>query len=210
MGFGKAAAGPGVAAAESMVIDEAGVPQADAHGSIRDDAQAADRELEISKAKVHLRALHAHQLERIRCQTLQMEHALKAEREKGRDARALAWLRGRKVLFVMRSKKVVVGRETECNRVDMDLSQEGLTNRVSRRHAVISLKRNCEFYILNIGMRAFDVNGRAVTPGKRRKLRNNDLISICDLAFSFEINTALHQKIQKQHRAGNKSTNRDT
>merc|ERR1711871_986677 len=101
-----------------------------------------------------------------------MEHALKIEREKGRDARALAWLRGRHVLFVMRSKKVVVGRETECNRVDMDLSQEGFANRVSRRHAVISLKRNCEFYILNTGMRAFDVNGRAVLPGERRKLRN--------------------------------------
>ena len=91
----------------------------------------------------------------------------------------------------------------------MDLSHEGFANRVSRRHAVISLKRNCEFYILNTGMRAFDVNGRAVHPGERRKLRNNDLISICGLAFSFEINTALHQKIQKQHRAGNKSTNRD-
>ena len=47
-----------------------------------------------------------------------MEHALKIEREKGRDARALAWLRGRRVLFVMRSKKVVVGRETEYNRVE--------------------------------------------------------------------------------------------
>ena len=134
----------------------------------------------------------------MRQQTLQVEHELQQEREKGRDARALAWLRGLNVLYVMRAKRVLLGRETKYNRVDMDLCEEGDAMRVSRRHAVIALKRNCEFYIHNIGMRPFDVNGKEVVPGHRAKLRNNDLLSICGLAFSFEINTVLHQKIQKQ------------
>jgi hypothetical protein len=78
----------------------------------------------------------------------------------------------------MRTKKVLLGRETrvklfefclrdphrcvllQSNQVDMDLTEEGPAERVSRQQAVIHLKRDGEFYIRNIGTRAFDVNGK--------------------------------------------------
>ena len=34
--------------------------------------------------------------------------------------------------------------------------------------------------------------------GEKYKLHNNDLLSICGLSFSFEVNTTLYSKIQKQ------------
>ena len=111
------------------------------------------------------------QLEFMRHQTLQLERMLHSERERERDARALAWLRGRRVLFVMRTKKVLLGRDTKKSRVDMDLCEEGDADRVSRRHAIISLKRNCEFYISNIGLRSLDINGKVGLPLPPPRLR---------------------------------------
>jgi hypothetical protein len=37
-----------------------------------------------------------------------------------------------------------------------------------------------------------------VKSGEKYKLHNNDLLSICGLSFSFEVNTTLYSKIQKQ------------
>eukprot|EP00937_MAST-01D_sp_MAST-1D-sp2_P006309 g6309.t1 len=186
----------------SILNGETAVTRGGASGA---DAVVSEESVAQRRLRRVLRRHLGRQVERIRRQSLQLEEALRMERERERDAKSLAWLRGQHVLFVMRDRKVLLGRDTKAGcRVDMDLSEEGDAMRVSRRHAIISLKRNCRFYIRNIGLRAFDVNGREVKPGGQRALENNSLLSICGLAFSFEINTALHAKIRKQLKVGAK------
>ena len=162
-----------LAAAESMVRNGLG-DGADGGGSTMSAAAAAAASgvgLGLGETggrqQLQRRVLQqelGNQLEFMRHQTLQLERMLHSERERERDARALAWLRGRRVLFVMRTKKVLLGRDTKNSRVDMDLCEEGDAGRVSRRHAIISLKRNCEFYISNIGLRSLDINGKVGLP----------------------------------------------
>jgi len=129
---------------------------------------------------------------------MRAEKELEKERDKDCDNKTLCVIRGHKVRHLMRTKEVVLGRATREIPVDINLAEEGPAEKVSRRHAIIKLKHDGEFYIKNIGRRALYVNGRAVMPTEKRKLTDLSLIDICDLRFIFEINKTLHNKVKKQ------------
>jgi microspherule protein 1 len=101
-------------------------------------------------------------------------------------------------MFEMKTKMVLVGRATKDCQVDMDLSEEGPAHHVSRRHAIINLKRDGDFYIKNIGARSFDVNGKSVRKEKSTRLNHDSVLSICGMNFLFEVNTQMHAKIKRQ------------
>ena len=87
--------------------------------------------------------------------------------------------------------------------VDVNLVHAGVasqTGRVSRRHALISLKSDGEFYIKNIGKRPIDVNGRPVWRGTKCRLPHDSLIEIANIFLLFSINTPFVAKIQRQLR----------
>eukprot|EP00947_MAST-08B_sp_MAST-8B-sp1_P006295 g6295.t1 len=116
---------------------------------------------------------------------------------------ALAWLRSERVVYTMRAGEIVLGRDTESFTVDVNLVHAGVasqTGRVSRRHALISLKSDGEFYIKNIGKRPIDVNGRPVWRGTKCRLPHDSLIEIANIFLLFSINTPFVAKIQRQLR----------
>ena len=130
-------------------------------------------------------------------QKLLMRVEKEFDREKDHDVKALAVLRGRKIRYLMKSKEIVIGRAVPGVLVDVDTAIECPSGKISRRHAVIKLKHDGEFYIRNYGHRSLFTNGREVAFGEQRKLHDMCLIEICDLRFIFEINKALQKSIKK-------------
>ena len=88
--------------------------------------------------------------------------------------------------------------------VDIDLGAEASSSqlcRVSRRHALIKLKCDGEFYIKNIGKRPLDVNGRPVWRGTKCRLPHDSVIEIANIFLLFSINTPTMAKIKQQLRS---------
>ena len=88
--------------------------------------------------------------------------------------------------------------------VDVDLGAEASSSqlcRVSRRHALIKLKCDGEFYIKNIGKRPLDVNGRPVWRGTKCRLPHDSVIEIANIFLLFSINTPAMAKIKQQLRS---------
>eukprot|EP01105_Mastigella_eilhardi_P019182 TRINITY_DN449_c0_g4_i1.p1 TRINITY_DN449_c0_g4~~TRINITY_DN449_c0_g4_i1.p1 ORF type:complete len:759 (-),score=242.66 TRINITY_DN449_c0_g4_i1:48-2018(-) len=123
------------------------------------------------------------------------------ERDRDRDTRALATLRGLNLRYAMRSRECVIGRSTPKNghelQVDVNLFDEALAAKVSRVHAIVKLKRDCRFHIRNVGRRPIFVNGHAVACGASCPLSNGCLIDICGIGLVFEINMNLLRKLRK-------------
>jgi len=114
------------------------------------------------------------------------------------DSQTLAVLRGRLVRYLMRSREISVGRATADQTVDVDLSLEGPSTKVSRKQAIIRLSTAGNFYIANEGTRAILVNGTPVLTGKKARLANNTVIEFCNLRFVFLINTELIEVIRAE------------
>lgn len=135
---------------------------------------------------------------------LQQEKDVEREKERDRDSRTLALLRGRRLRHAMRSKELVIGRAAGGARgadsgVDVDLWEEGDASRVSRQQAVLKLKKDCEFYIRNVSAtRPLLVNGQAVAPGKRRRVPDGALIECGRIELLFEANKPLLGRIKRQ------------
>lgn len=104
------------------------------------------------------------------------------------DNETLAVLRGRCVRYLMRSKEITLGRKTQDNEVDVDLSLEGPAWKISRRQASIRVKNNGEFFISSEGKRPIYVDGSPVLTGNKRVLNNNSVLEIAGLRFIFLIN----------------------
>ena len=104
------------------------------------------------------------------------------------DSQTLAVLRGRLVRYLMRSREITVGRSTKENTVDVDLSLEGPACKVSRKQAVIRLKPDGEYYVVNEGRRPIFIDGKPVLTDVKAKLHHNSTFEICGLHFVFLIN----------------------
>ncbi|XP_071488593.1 uncharacterized protein [Diadema antillarum] len=104
------------------------------------------------------------------------------------DSQTLAVLRGRLVRYLMRSKEITIGRASQDNTIDVDLSLEGPAWKVSRKQGVIKLRNNGEFYLANEGKRAVHIDGKPVLKGQKWKLANNSVVEIAGLRFIFLVN----------------------
>ncbi|KAH3746138.1 microspherule protein 1 [Pelomyxa schiedti] len=121
------------------------------------------------------------------------------EKDRDRDPKVLATLRGRVLRYCMRSKEIVIGRATKMNPdlVDVNLAEEAPASKVSRKHAIIKLKYDGEFYIYNIGRHAIYINGKTLAPNAAHRLVDCCLVEIGNVKFIFDINKALLPKIRR-------------
>lgn len=114
------------------------------------------------------------------------------------DNQTLAVLRGRLVRYLMRSKEITIGRVTKDNAIDVDLSLEGPSWKVSRRQGVIKLRNTGEFIIANEGKRPIYIDGKPVMAGNKHKLNNNSVVEIAGLRFVFLVNQDLISVIRSE------------
>uniref|UniRef100_A0A1E1XL00 Microspherule protein 1 n=1 Tax=Amblyomma sculptum TaxID=1581419 RepID=A0A1E1XL00_AMBSC len=114
------------------------------------------------------------------------------------DNQTLAVLRGRLVRYLMRSKEITIGRMTKDNAIDVDLSLEGPSWKVSRRQGVIKLRNTGEFIIANEGKRPIYIDGKPVLAGNKHKLNNNSVVEIAGLRFVFLVNLDLISVIRSE------------
>lgn len=112
------------------------------------------------------------------------------------DSQTLAVLRGQLVRYLMRSKKVTFGRATPDHLVDIDLSLEGPSYKVSRQQGSIQLQPDGEFVIENQGQRPLYVDGRPVTTGMQHRLTNNSVLEVCSMRFVFFTNQKLVRSLK--------------
>lgn len=94
------------------------------------------------------------------------------------DSQTLAILRGRAVRYLMRSREITFGRNTEDFVVDVNLTLEGAAHKVSRKQGTIKLRSNGDFFIVNEGKRPIFIDGAPVVKGGRTKLNNNNVIEV--------------------------------
>jgi len=112
------------------------------------------------------------------------------------DNQTLAVLRGRLVRYLMRSREITFGRNTKDNTVDVDLSLEGPSIKVSRKQGIIKLRSNGDFFISNMGKHPIFVDGNPVLPETRSRLNNNSVLEVSGLRFVFLINHELINAIR--------------
>ncbi|KAG2254368.1 hypothetical protein Bca4012_057960 [Brassica carinata] len=84
--------------------------------------------------------------------------------------------------------EVLLGRATGEYRVDIDLAKSGSWKKVSRRQAIIKLKKDGCFVIKNLGKFSIWINEKEVQHGEIVNLRNNSLIQIREMSFVFDTN----------------------
>lgn len=94
------------------------------------------------------------------------------------DNQTLAILRGRAVRYLMRSREITFGRNTDDFTVDVNLALEGAAHKVSRKQGTIKLRSNGDFFIVNEGKRPIFIDGAPVVKGERTKLNNNNVIEV--------------------------------
>lgn len=94
------------------------------------------------------------------------------------DGQTLAILRGRAVRYLMRSREITFGRNTNDFVVDVNLSLEGAAHKVSRKQGTIKLRSNGDFFIVNEGKRPIFIDGSPIIKGGRTKLNNNNVIEV--------------------------------
>ena len=94
------------------------------------------------------------------------------------DNQTLAILRGRAVRYLMRSREITFGRNSNDTSVDVNLALEGAAFKVSRKQGTIKLKSNGDFFIVNEGKRPIFIDGAPVITGARTKLNNNNVIEV--------------------------------
>jgi len=122
------------------------------------------------------------------------------------DNLTLAVVRGRLVRYLMRSRQISLGRATKSNQVDVDLSLEGPSWKISRRQGYVKLFDSTgEFFVYNEGKRPIYVDSKPVLNGTRQLLNNNCVIEISCLRFIFLINQDLINAIKLE--SVQKSTN---
>lgn len=116
------------------------------------------------------------------------------------DNDTLAVLRGSTVRFIMKSIKITFGRDTKDNKVDVDLSLEGPTDKISRRQGTLELRGNGAFYLSNDGKRTIFVGGDPLLTGHSCILPHQSLVEIVDLGFVFLVNQELVTAIREENK----------
>ncbi|KAK8959266.1 hypothetical protein KSP40_PGU019921 [Platanthera guangdongensis] len=103
---------------------------------------------------------------------------------------AFAVFYGRRLKYFIKTPEVLVGRETDDIKVDIDLAKEGRANKISRRQAIIKMDDDGCFHLKNIGKSSIFVNSKEVPVKKRINLSSCALIEIKDMRFIFDVNEA--------------------
>ncbi|XGW20407.1 hypothetical protein V3C99_003863 [Haemonchus contortus] len=99
-----------------------------------------------------------------------------------------ATLRGRVVRYLVRTDRVVLGRSTPRDPVDLDLALEGPAEKVSRRQAVIARDpATGQFEMTNVGARTVFVDGKPLGTNNRTRLADNSIIQIAIIRLVFRI-----------------------
>jgi len=111
------------------------------------------------------------------------------------DGKTYALLRGKEVYYGMTSREIVLGRSTKECKVDADLSEEGASNKISRKQAVIRLKRMGHFVIINKGRRPIFVDKKVVPYRCAAALHDQSVIQIAHITLIFLINESLVSRI---------------
>ncbi|XP_041975351.1 microspherule protein 1 [Aricia agestis] len=114
------------------------------------------------------------------------------------DKNTLAVLRGRLVRYLMRSREIAVGRSTRDHTIDVDLTLEGPSAKISRKQATIRLRNSGDFFMSSEGKRPIFVDGRPILQGNKVKLNHNSVIEIAGLRFVFLINQDLINAIRQE------------
>lgn len=109
---------------------------------------------------------------------------------------ALAMLQGSHAAFALTKRETVLGRSTEDQKVDVDLSEEGNASKVSRQQAFIKLRWNGEFCLRNVGRRPVWINNVAVESGRRCALAPHSLVEVGGMRLLFVPNPTL---VRAQH-----------
>lgn len=109
---------------------------------------------------------------------------------------ALAMLQGSNAAFALTKRETVLGRSTEDQKVDVDLSEEGNASKVSRQQAFIKLRWNGEFCLRNVGRRPVWINNVAVESGRRCALAPHSLVEVGGMRLLFVPNPTL---VRAQH-----------
>ena len=127
---------------------------------------------------------------------LELEKELDSHSEFGNfnNSKVLATLRGKHIKYEMKSREITLGRSLKD--VQVNLSEEGATTKISRKQAAIKLKKDGEFYVTNIGKALLFVNGKPVEKGLKKKLISNSLLEFGTIRLLFEINETLHKQIK--------------
>ncbi|KJH51832.1 FHA domain protein [Dictyocaulus viviparus] len=99
-----------------------------------------------------------------------------------------ATLRGRVVRYLVRTDRVVLGRSTPRDPVDLDLALEGPAEKVSRRQAIIARDPSSGmFEMTNVGARTIFVDGKALGTNSRTRLVDNSIVQIAIIRLVFRI-----------------------
>lgn len=99
-----------------------------------------------------------------------------------------ATLRGRVVRYLVRTDRVVLGRSTPRDPVDLDLALEGPAEKVSRRQAIIAREAATgHFEMTNVGARTVFVDGKALGTNQRTRLVDNSIVQIAIIRLVFRI-----------------------
>lgn len=110
----------------------------------------------------------------------------------------LAMLRGENHYFLIRNAAVVLGRNTDKDTVDIDLTygMDPHCPHISRYQAIISLQPDFNFYIENIGIRPFRINGAFIPQSGVAKLPEGALLDFSGALFIFIPNNELLAKLR--------------
>ena len=98
----------------------------------------------------------------------------------------------------MQSRAISLGRNCKDNRVDVDLSLEGPSHKISRVQATITLLPSGTFAFMNQGKRPVFIDGKVVLPGNRKRLQDNSVIIICKVALLFLANNLLSTQMKEK------------
>ena len=111
----------------------------------------------------------------------------------------LAILRFENNYFLMKKSRIIIGRNNNKFKVDIDLSLINQNNCIhySRQQLIISLLEDLNFYLENIGNQIIRVNGIIIPKNGICKLETGSLIDISDNLFLFIINNFLINEIKK-------------
>ena len=86
---------------------------------------------------------------------------------------------GKLDIFSLFFFQITLGRCTKDNQIDVDLSLEGPSWKISRRQGIIKLKGSTgEFHIANEGKRPIYIDGKPVLKGNKARLLNNSVVEV--------------------------------
>jgi len=109
----------------------------------------------------------------------------------------LAMLRASDHYYMMKSAAILLGRSTDKTFVDIDLSYglDPFCTHLSRNQAIISFLEDSNFYIENIGLRSFRVNGVLIPPNSICQLNEGSILDFSGYVLLFLPNSSMVEQI---------------